>query len=85
MIKTIWNVQGIEVMLTGIDSNHDPAFVGIVQNHNTPTKGVMTWTAWPTSNGYRIEIRTRTNLIDCLVEHTPTYNLGLEVASQAKR
>lgn len=76
-----------EVVLTGVTTAEDAGFVGYISQH-VPNFGLVVrqWTAWPTPNGYRIEMEGRTvRGRKEIFNDSPTWNLGLEVAAAAKR
>lgn len=85
-MKTIFREQTIEVVLTGVAQTEDVAFEGYLTQQLNDRFVVRQWRAFPTPLGYRIEMQGRIHstrwevFFDC-----PTWNLGLEVASTAKR
>lgn len=74
-MKRIWNLDGVSVHLTGVNTGHDPSFEGFI----VAGKTVGIWQASIKSGGYVVEY-ARLDGVSRGVYHGVTFNLGLEVA-----
>ncbi len=82
----IWNINGIRVTLTGATAdNSTPRFIGYAERQAALQYMTFEWEAIPTPSGYTIQVRYRPSGFSLTVETSPTFNLGLEVASAIGR
>jgi len=83
-MKRLWKYEGVEVVLTGVVQYGDPGFEGYAVRERGGSKNVYEWTAYPTPNGYTICVRSATGKME-RCSTSATYDLGLEVATVARR
>ena len=80
MIRSIWNYDFTQVLLTGASVDPDPAFVGVVQStEHSSSRRIYTWVALPKPEGFYVIISIPGGATRGSAQGA-TFNLGLEVA-----